>query len=359
MMYATNIFYQPFHQHRIPLLKLLLLPLVVVLILLNNIQETHCELATFEINPRHNDNNNNMPASILNRNRQMNYLDVLLADQSKRGKIFDRTVSGLKDPVDVVAVSDCNQDNPDNISSTLSYIFVSQFMSNQVLKISPHGVSTLFAKGVYCSDRTKPCSVLDGPWGLEHFENKLFISSFSSDQILVFNITTGGYIYGFGNSVELNCPEGMTLGGDGYLYVVSYLNNEIVRYNPVTYEYVDVIVKAGTISGPEDVIYLHSNNFNYLIVTSHWSNSILIYNASTTISSSRNNDTAGFELLHEYGPNQIGHSLMQGPVGLLKYDESNILVSLQGDVNKILKINIENGKNEIFAEYKYMKGPSG
>ena len=358
-----------------PITVVLLLLLLIITIIKINAQ------LTFEINPRTGDNN--IPNSILNsfnnnnnnNNQQINYLDVLLADQSKRGKIYDRSITGLKDPVDILTLSESLvmlDDVEDGSTSSLHYIFVSQFMSNQVLKISPSGTSTLFAKGVYCSDKTKPCSVLDGPWGLEHFNRKLFVSSFSSDQILVFNITTGEYISAFGNSVELNCPEGMTLGGDGYLYVVSYLNNEIVRYNPVTYEYVDVIVQAGTISGPEDVLYINSKitKNNYLIVTSHWSNSILVYNATTSINNNSgnttsNNDTTndsgrgGFGLLYEYGQNEINRRIMQGPVGLLKYDDTNVLVSLQGHSNKIIKINIVNGAWSMFAEYKYMKGPSG
>lgn len=361
-------------------------PIIIITLTLIIIIKIDAQL-TFEINPRTGDNNNSIPSSILNsfnnnnnnnNNQQINYLDVLLADQSKRGKIYDRSITGLKDPVDILTLSESLvmlNDVKDGSSSSLHYIFVSQFMSNQVLKISPSGTSTLFAKGVYCSDKTKPCSVLDGPWGLEHFNKELFVSSFSSDQILVFNITNGEYISAFGNSIELNCPEGMTLGGDGYLYVVSYLNNEIVRYNPVTYEYVDVIIKAATISGPEDVLYIHSKNTNnnYLIVTSHWSNSILVYNATTIttpiITSINNNNSGnhttndsgggGFELLYEYGQNETNRRIMQGPVGLLKYDDTNILVSLQGHSNKIIKINIINGAWSMFAEYKYMKGPSG
>ena len=54
---------------------------------------------------------------------------------------------------------------------------------------------------------------------------------------------------------------------------------------------------------------------NYLIVTSHWSNSILVYNATTSINNNSgnttsNNDTTndsgrgGFGLLYEYGQKQ-------------------------------------------------------
>ena len=323
--------------------------MLVVVIFLSG-RTTRGELATFAVNPR----------GVLGEERQISYLDVLLADQSRRGKVFDRSVDGLKDPVNVLTLSESNVLSGDTTleesgrTSSLNYIFVAQFMSNQVLKISPSGVSTLFAKGVYCADSSKPCSILDGPWGLEYFDRRLFVSSFSSDQILVFNITNGEYISAFGNSIELNCPEGIAMGGDGYLYVVSYLNNEIVRYNPMTYEYVDVIVKPGTISGPEDVLYMNS----VLVISSHWSNSILCYNATPASALAAEKNHTGFDLLFEYGQNEIG-SVMQAPVGLLQYSDEEVIVSLQGEVNKLIKINIFTGESSIFAQYKRMKAPSG
>ena len=64
--------------------------LLLVAIFLSG-RATQGELATFAVNPR----------GMLGKERQISYLDVLLADQSRRGKVFDRSVAGLKDPVNV------------------------------------------------------------------------------------------------------------------------------------------------------------------------------------------------------------------------------------------------------------------
>ena len=51
--------------------------------------------------------------------------------------------------------------------------------------------------------------------------------------ILIFDQQTSNYLGNFGDSEELNAPEGLSVR-DGLLYVASYLNGEIVRYDIAT-----------------------------------------------------------------------------------------------------------------------------
>ena len=64
--------------------------------------------------------------------------------------------------------------------------FVASFQSNHVYRVGPDGQPETFARGVYC-DGVHACTVLDGPWGLESLDEELFVTSFASDEILIFN----------------------------------------------------------------------------------------------------------------------------------------------------------------------------
>lgn len=117
-----------------------------------------------------------------------------------------------------------------------------------------------------------PCAMLDGPWGLATRGDVLYVASFASDQILKFNWTSaaGEYLGFLGSGEELDCPEGITFGPDGLLYVASFLNDVVVRYD------VDKGVFRGAFAaeglfGPEDLVF---NAGGDLLVSSHWSNSV-------------------------------------------------------------------------------------
>ena len=133
-------------------------------------------------------------------------------------------MSRVKTPVDVLHV-------PPHT------LFVSSFMENEVLRIDtrdPALTPRVFAKGVHClgDGGMRQCSIMDGPWGLAHRDGVLYVSSFGSDQIMLFDVATGEYLGAFGNEEELNCPEGIAFSRDGsLLYVVSYLDNRVVRYD--------------------------------------------------------------------------------------------------------------------------------
>jgi|EP00945_MAST-04E_sp_MAST-4E-sp1_P000187 hypothetical protein len=269
---------------------------------------------------------------------QFNHLEPLRADISTRGKKLDTKAYGIKYPVDVLVL----EENP-------NVMFISQFMENQVVKSDEYGTLTVFAKGVYC-ETSQTCSILSGPWGLQQLGQELFVASFSTDQILVFDIDSGEFQAAFGNEEELNSPEGMTMGSDGLLYVASYLNNEIVAYNPATREYVGTIVRSGTLSGPEGIAFLPAHHA--VVATSHWSDSVMLYDVPKATAG--NGGRAPLELSKEFKLPE-----KSGPVGVLVDDEDHVLVSLQGNSNTIVRLNVVHGNFSLFSKHPRMVGPAG
>lgn len=115
-------------------------------------------------------------------------------------------------------------------------VYVSSFLSDSVLQTTlPLSQSTqfrVFAQGSYCTPQIRRCAILNGPWGLAHSMGHLFVSSFGSDQVLVFEASSGRFLDAFGDSGSLDSPEGLALSGDGsILYVTSFLDSRIVAFN--------------------------------------------------------------------------------------------------------------------------------
>jgi DNA-binding beta-propeller fold protein YncE len=70
-----------------------------------------------------------------------------------------------------------------------------------------------------------------GPWGLVHSGAFLFVASFGSDQVLIFEASTGRFVDALGNSDTLDSPEGLALSPDGRtLFVASFLDSRIVAF---------------------------------------------------------------------------------------------------------------------------------
>ena len=173
--------------------------------------------------------------------------------------------------------------NPVSILNGNAGTFVSGFMSNQVL-FRPNVIDdnqrkieskwTIFANGVYCNraqNTYDTCAILDGPWGLAESEQKIFIGSFGSDQILVFELSTRSFLGAFGDASTLDCPEGMVFGPDGLLYVANFGQNSVVKFNATTGEFLGVAASGPWLEGPEDLCFESDGN---LLVSSHFSNSI-------------------------------------------------------------------------------------
>lgn len=131
-------------------------------------------------------------------------------------------IARVKQPTDVLVVNET--------------VFVSSFMGDSIVQTTlPLSQSTqfrVFAHGSYCSPKLRRCAILNGPWGLAHSNGHLFVSSFGSDQIMVFEASSGRFLDAFGDSGSLDSPEGLALSGDGsILYVASFLDSRIVSFH--------------------------------------------------------------------------------------------------------------------------------
>jgi len=125
---------------------------------------------------------------------------------------------------------------PSDLLVVGSTVFVSSFLSDSVLQTTlPLSQTTqfrVFAHGSYCTPRLRRCAILNGPWGLAHTMGRLFVSSFGSDQILVFEASSGRFIDAFGDSGSLDSPEGLALNRDAtILYAASFLDSRIVAFD--------------------------------------------------------------------------------------------------------------------------------
>jgi uncharacterized protein (TIGR03382 family) len=73
---------------------------------------------------------------------------------------------------------------------------------------------------------------------------ELLVTSFFNDSIVRFDADTGEQLGSFGDRPTVVRPLATRVGPDGLLYVASELNRRIVRYDPKTFELVDVFINA-------------------------------------------------------------------------------------------------------------------
>ena len=155
-------------------------------------------------------------------------------------------------------------DHPSNVLIYKDMIFMTMFRVDKVfLGIMGQQTVQLFADGAYCQYKDKSqhqnnitgnyhpmtCGVINGPWGMAIYNNNIYISSFGSDQILIFNIHTKEFITSFGDSDHLDCPEGIAIDSSReIIYIVNYNNNEIVEYHLHTLQFIRVLVSQITCS---------------------------------------------------------------------------------------------------------------
>ena len=116
-----------------------------------------------------------------------------------------------------------------------------------------------------------PIAMAFGPSG------DLFVDSFSTNQVLRFNGTTGASMGVFA-STGLNQPYGMCFGPDGNLYVANIGTNSISRYNGTTGAFLGTFASGGGLSDPTGILFAPDGN---LLVSSALTNQILRYNGTT------------------------------------------------------------------------------
>ena len=119
-------------------------------------------------------------------------------------------------------------------------------------------------------------------------DNDLFVSSGDPEeggesQVLRFDGVTGAFeaVVDEGNSGGLNNPEGMVFGPDGLLYVNSGGDNQVLRYDPATNEFVDVFVTEEDNGGLSDPVDLAFGPDGDLFVSSAETNEVMRFDGAT------------------------------------------------------------------------------
>jgi len=133
---------------------------------------------------------------------------------------------------------------------------------DQVLRIDP---TTLSITGAFVWD--DPLTLedenasLDGPTGaIFGPDGNLYVASFDNDCVLRFDGASGAYmdIFVDTGSGGLDGPDaGMTFGPDGHLYVPSFWNHRVLRYDGTTGASLGVFIppSAGNLLQPRGVVF--------------------------------------------------------------------------------------------------------
>lgn len=101
---------------------------------------------------------------------------------------------------------------------------------------------------------------LDNPFGIGFgADGNLYVNSFSNDEIIRYNGETGAFVDVFVSeeAMGLDAPEGLIFGPDGNLYVSSSSGDEVLRYNGETGDFIDAFVTAesGGLDGPTGISF--------------------------------------------------------------------------------------------------------
>jgi DNA-binding beta-propeller fold protein YncE len=99
-----------------------------------------------------------------------------------------------------------------------------------------------------------------------HTDGRLYVTAFGNNKVVRFDAATGAFLDAFviddagtpeDESGGLVSAHGAAFGPDGDLYVASFGNNRVLRYNGVTGDFVSVVVapQAGVV-GPIDVLFV-------------------------------------------------------------------------------------------------------
>jgi len=124
---------------------------------------------------------------------------------------------------------------------------------------------------------------LDGPTAAVFGpDGNLYVASFDNDRVLRYDGATGAYLGPFvaPGSGNLDGPDaGMCFGPDGHLYVPSFFNHRVLRYDGATGAFLDRFLapNAGGLRNPRMLLFRPSGE---LWVSSWGSNAVLAFDAS-------------------------------------------------------------------------------
>ena len=190
-------------------------------------------------------------------------------------------VHGLINPEGIAFFPNCldnmsaNLENFSSVSKNESddpcYFLVSSAKNNLIFRyVYNENTESLF-KDVFVGDEKikNPQSLMFGPDG------NLYVSSFDTDEILRFDGVTGEFIDVFASSGGLNGPAGMLFDDkSSSLYVSSKNSNQILRYDSRTGEFIKIFIPdddrgvlkpESIIKGPDDNIYVSSSGTNQIL----------------------------------------------------------------------------------------------
>lgn len=163
-------------------------------------------------------------------------------------------------------------------------------------------------------------SPLDNPpYAVFGPDGNLYVSSFNNDSVLRYNGVTGKFLGTFvaQGAGGLDGPEGLRFGSDGNLYVASYLNDRVLRYNGLTGQFLSIFVQPGSggLDAPTDLLFRANGE---LIVSGDLSDAVHRFNGST-----------GASLGNLVG---TGQATLDRAFGLLEHPDGRVFVtSYNGD----------------------------
>lgn len=96
----------------------------------------------------------------------------------------------------------------------------------------------------------------------------LYVASFGNDSVQRYDPQTGEFVDIYVNQVPLDGPEGIGFGPDGAFYIASRKTNSVMRYHPDTGKFLGIFVPTGSgglsfphglLFGPDQNLYVASN----------------------------------------------------------------------------------------------------
>jgi hypothetical protein len=166
--------------------------------------------------------------------------------------------------------------------------YVASKDTNQVLRYNGSTgafIDDFFAAG--SGGLTVPRAVRFGPDRNGDSVPDLYVSSFGTNQVLVYSGTDGSFLGVFvaAGSGGLNGPLDMQFGPDGNLYVVSSNTHyeQVFRYNGTTGAFMDIPIATGSGIGPE-TIFIAFDGQGELYAGSEYANEVLHDNTGPLVS---------------------------------------------------------------------------
>jgi DNA-binding beta-propeller fold protein YncE len=157
--------------------------------------------------------------------------------------------------------------------------YVASYSTNQVLRYN--GATGAFIDAFVAAGSgglNGPAGVLFGPDRNNDSVNDLYVSSISTNQVLVYSGADGSFLGAFvtAGSGGLSGPQDMKFGPDGNLYVVSSGTSyeQVFRFNGSTGAFMDIPIATGSGIGPETT-FIAFDGQGELYAGSEYANEVL------------------------------------------------------------------------------------